>query len=148
MNKQLWIELDLYERNYVTVYNLDFISYTTKYVNGFIGERPSSENLSYEPYKELCVIYIKKLLVLYDRVQKNKLLLTPTSFSKKDIIKYIILTLEYTSYLKQFISQNPRLKEVLRQRIDSFLIEIKNEKVEDQQFMSIYVMKCLKGRLS
>jgi hypothetical protein len=144
--KQLWIELDLYERNYVTVYNLDCISYTTKYIEGFIGERPS-ENFSHELYNKLCVIYIKKLFVVFDRVKKNDFLLTPTSFSRKDIIKHVILTLEYTSHLKKFISQNYLFKKSMHERIDSLLIEIKKENVEYQKIMNRYDMKCLKGRI-
>ena len=61
MNKNiLSIELDIYERKYVTEHNLEYISYTDEYVNGFIGEIPRYGIYNYH-YK--CIIFVKKLLL-------------------------------------------------------------------------------------
>lgn len=116
-DKQLRIELDLYERNYVTVNNLDYILYTPEYVNGFIGEKPCFDIFSINNYNEQCVTYVKKLILLFDRIKENTILTTKTLFSRKDIICYIIKTLEYTSYLQPFISNHLKFKKVMLERV-------------------------------
>jgi hypothetical protein len=152
MNKKednpLRIELDLYERNYVTVNNLDYISYTNEYVNGFIGEKPCSDIFSIYGYREQCVIYITKLLLLFDRIKKNIILTTKTLFSRKDLIHHVIKTLEYTSYLQPFISNHLKFKKTMLERIDGLFLEIKNETVENKRILYSYPINCLKARIN
>jgi hypothetical protein len=145
--KELWIELDLYERNHVTVNNLDYISYTKKYVNGFLGERPCFENLSTKLYDKQCQKYIHKLLVLYARVQEKVFLRTPAYFLRRDMINHIIKTLEYTACLKPFISQRFQFKQKMFERINALFIEIEKHDEDIQKIIYSYDFECLKARI-
>lgn len=147
-NKPLGIELDLYERNYVTVNNLDYISYTNKYVNGFIGEKPYYDIFSIHNYKEQCVTYVTKLILLFDRIKKNTILTTKTLFSRKDLIRHVIKILEYTSYLQPFISNHLKFKKTMLEMIDGLFLEIKNESVENKRILYSYPINCLKARIN
>jgi hypothetical protein len=141
---QVIIELDLYERNYVTVNNLEYISYTSNYVNGFIGERPvyGIHNYIYH-----CKTYVQKLLIIYDRIQDKIVLKIKTRFSRKDHIYHIIKTLEYVSYLKEFISSNFKFKEVLLERLETNFLLIQNESPEDIKRISKYDINCIKAKI-
>ena len=147
-DKQLRIELDLYERNYVTVNNLDYISYTNEYVNGFIGEKPCSYNFSIHNYNEQCVIYVKKLIILFDRIKENTILTTKTLFSRKDIICHIIKTLKYISYLHPFISNHLKVKKTMLERIDRLFLELKDETDGNKRILYSYPVTCLKARIN
>ena len=146
LKTQLIIELDLYERNYVTVNNLEYISYTSNYVNGFIGERPVYGIYNYN-YNYHCTIYVHKLLIIDDRIQDKIVLKIKTRFSRKDHIYHIIKTLEYVSYLKEFISSNFKFKEVLLERLETNFLLIQNESPEDIKRISKYDINCIKAKI-
>jgi hypothetical protein len=143
-NKDIIIELDLYERNYVTVNNLEYISYTNDYVNGFIGKSPINGIYNYIYH---CFNYIKKLLLIYDRIREKIVLKIKTRFSRKDHIQHIIKTLEYISYLNQFISSNFKFKEVFLERIDEIFLQIQNESPEDIKRISKSDINCIKAKI-
>ena len=100
-NRALKIALDLYERNFVTVNNLDHLTYTEEYVNGFIGDIPTFQNND-TVYKTQCVDYTKKLLILFDRIKGNFKLITPSFFNKNDTIGIYWKILNNVSFLKPF----------------------------------------------
>jgi hypothetical protein len=147
-DKQLRIELDLYERNYVTVNNLDYILYTNEYVNGFIGEKPLTDNFSIYNYTDQCVIYVKKLILLFDRIKKNTILTTNTLFTRKDLIHHIIKTLEYASYLHPFISNNLKFKRAILEKVDGLFLELKDETDEIKRILYSYPVSCIKARMN
>ena len=141
MNKNiLSIELDIYERKYVTEHNLEYISYTDEYVNGFIGEIPRYGIYNYH-YK--CIIFVKKLLLINDRIKKKIILKIEIRFSRKDMIQHLINLLKYISYLEPFITYNNVFKKVYLERLKFIYLEIKKESIDDIRRSSIDDINCI-----
>ena len=141
MNKNiLSIELDIYERKYVTEHNLEYISYTNEYVNGFIGEIPRYGSYNYH---DKCIIFVKKLLLINDRIKKKIILKIEIRFSRKDMIQHLINLLKYISYLEPFITYNDVFKNVYLERLKFIYLEIKKESIDDIRRSSIDDINCI-----
>lgn len=144
-NRALKIALDLYERNFVTVNNLDHLTYTEEYVNGFIGDIPTFQN-NYTVYKTQCVDYTNKLLILFDRIKGNFKLITPSFFNKNDTIRIYWKILNNVSFLKHFLEMQFKFRKVFEKKIQMFEKEIQHE--IGKKYIPLENIGCLKSRIT
>jgi len=166
--KYLTIELDIYERKYITINDINYITYSDEYVNAYVGKPPPSthdynENnipfvdypnmynektgTSYMPmsYKDICVSYTKRLLVIFDRIKGNLKLQTPVRFNRDDTIKIYWKILDSVSYLRRFLRTHDRFRNVVMDKMEDFEQEVQNERGINK--IPFKRLKCLKARI-
>ena len=165
-NKYLKVELDIYERNYITINDIDYITYSEKYVNGYIGKPPplnyngeeiiftsypcmyskiTGKKVTISSYQDICVLYIRRLLVIFDRIQGSLRLQTPTRFGKEDLIKIFYKLLEDVSYLKKFLQDNNKFRDTVMEKIKEFEQDIQQKRIKEKT--PLKRLKCLKERV-
>ena len=140
--KLLEIELDIYERYYVTVNNLNYITYTDQYVSGFVGDLPG--RLSSTP---VCVKYVKKLLLLFDRIKQHLKLFVPTQFNKQDVIKLYWKIINDVATLDSLLLYNSKFAIIYKERVNNFEEEMKKENILNQCCIPLKNIKCLINKI-
>ena len=136
-------ELDNYERNYATVNNLKYIEYSPKYVNGFINITKTNEY-----NKEEYISYIKKMLIIFDRVNKSIYLKIKVSFNHKDTIKLCWKIICDISIMREFLKKHKCFRNVLIGRVKHFEEEIKEHSNEHNLIYFTKEIKCIKDKLN
>lgn len=166
-SKYLKIELDIYERKYVTINDLKYITYCDAYINGYIGKRPPHNydgfsNISFgeypdmyneingtrfqpSSYKDICVSYVKRLLLLFDRIKGHFRLITPTRFGKEEVIKIYWRILNDVSYFKRFLKSHYKFRKVVEEKMIEFEHEVKHERGRNK--IPLQNLNCLKARV-
>jgi len=153
--KQYKVELDMYERRYVTVNGLDIITYSDEYIKGYTGNILSATDaeisrpvfghigniISPVTYKDKCVDYIKRLLILLDRVKGLFTLHTPVNFDKSDVVKLYWKIINDTVLFSDFIRNYPKIAKILREKIIEFKNEIQN--MPEKKHISLQNIECL-----
>lgn len=145
--KMLEIELDIYERNYVTINNLEVLRYSENYVNGFLKNLPNIKD-GYSVYHKECIVYIKKLLLLFDRIKGLIKLFIKAEFSQLDTVKIYWKILEDVSLLKDFLSMNYKFKKVVEERLNSFEEDMSTENFKEyKKYIPFKNLNCIKYRI-
>ena len=141
-NKLLEIQLDIYERHYVTINNLEYITYSDNYVNGYVGEIPSPFSST-----EVCLLYIKKLLLMFCRVQQTINIFVPVKFNKDDIFQIYWKIMNDISNMVTFFQNNPKFANIYKGRINYFEKVIKETYINLKNVVQIERIKCLKNKI-
>jgi hypothetical protein len=142
VNKLLEIQLDIYERHYVTINNLKYITYSNNYVNGFVGEIPLPFSST-----EVCSLYIKKLLLVFSRVQKTIHFFVPVKFNKDDTLQIYWKVMNDISNMITFFQNNPKFANIYKGRINYFEREIKETYINLKNIVPVERIKCLKNKI-
>lgn len=142
MTKKLEIELDIYEREYVMKNQLDYIYYSDEYIDGFTKEIPEY-TIQNKDYKNQCIIHVKKLLILYDRVKGLLQLKTSSNFYIEDRYKLFYKILYNLSFLSKFLQYHDKFKNIVIEKVKEFERESKHIKKE-LQFTNF---ECVKNRI-
>lgn len=146
--KRLEIELDIYERNYVTINNLEVLKYSENYVNGFLYHLPNIKD-GYFVYHKECIIYINKLLLLFDRIKGLIKLFIKAKFSKLDVTKFYWKILNDVSLLKNFLSIHYTFKRILEEKLNSFEEDMSTENFKKyKKYIPFKNLNCIKYRIS
>jgi hypothetical protein len=146
--KKLKIELDIYERNYVTINNLKVLRYSENYVYGFLKNLPNIKD-DYSVYYKECMVYIRKLLLLFDRIKGLFELFIKTEFDRLDIVKIYWKILEDFSLLKDFLYMNDKLKKVVEEKLNSFEKDLSAENFKEyKKYIPFKNLNCIKYRIS
>lgn len=163
--KHLKVELDIYERRYVTIHDIDYITYSEEYVSGYAGKPPpfnyNGEEIKFSSYplvcnitgcrvtpmsyKDICVSYTKRLLLIFDRIKGTIKLQTPTRFRREDTIKIYWRILDNVSYLKRFLQYHYGFRITINNKIDEFEHEVQYERGKNK--IPLEKIKCLKARV-
>ena len=137
------LELDLYERDYVTKNDLEYIEYCDKYVNGYIGEFPNLEIYN----KDEVVLYIKKLILLFERISGLVTITVDVHFTKKDKIKIYWKIIRDVSKLHEFLEKNNNFFMMFKQKIISFEEELDLRPNIDKLFINSSDIQCIKNKI-
>ena len=146
--KKLKIELDIYERNYITINNLEVLRYSENYVYGFLKNLPNIKD-GYSIYQKECMVYIKKLILLFDRIKGLFELFIKAEFDTLDIIKIYWKILEDISLLKDFLYMNDKFKKVIKEKLNSFEEDMSTGDFKEyKKYIPFKNFNCIKYRIS
>ena len=94
------------------------------------------------------MVYIKKLLLLFDRIKGLIKLFIKAEFSQLDTIKIYWKILEDVSLLKDFLYMNYKFKKVVEERLNSFEEDMSTEKFKEyKKYIHFKNLNCIKYRI-
>jgi hypothetical protein len=142
LTKLYKIELDIYERYYVTVNNLEYIIYSKQYVDGYLGKLPEHSCI-----KESSV-YIRKLLLLFDRVKETFKLFVPTQFNKRNVVQLYWKIIDDVSTMNNFLRSNSKFIRIYKEKINNFEEEMnREENILHKTSIPLKNIKCIKNKI-
>jgi hypothetical protein len=118
---KLGVELDQYDRNYVTMHNLNYLKYSDDYFNGFIGN-----SAPFSTFPEVSN-YIKKSLFLFERIKYKQHKYIIFIYDDDDLIKLSCKIIQDIYLLKSFLNENLKFLKAYQQKVNEIYEHLYNK---------------------
>ena len=117
---KLGVELDQYDRNYVTTHNLNYLKYSDDYFNGFIG------NSAISTFPDVAN-YVRKSLFLFERIKYKQHKYIIFMYDDDDQIKLSCKIIQDIYLLKSFLNENLKFLKAYQKKVSDIYEYLDNK---------------------